>query len=46
MKLWDLTKGTVVKTFGPLADPVTAVAFSRDYLQIGAVAPMPTEPVE
>ena len=23
VKLWDLTKGTVLKTFGPLADPVS-----------------------
>jgi WD40 repeat protein len=38
VKLWDLTKGTVVKTFGPLADAVSAVAFSRDYTQIGAAA--------
>ncbi len=38
VKLWDLTKGTVLKTFGPLTDPVTAVAFSRDYLQVGAAA--------
>ena len=38
VKLWDLAKGTVAKTFGPLADPVSAVAFSRDYTQIGAAA--------
>jgi WD40 repeat protein len=38
VKLWDLTKGTVLKTFGPLADPVSAVVFSRDYTQVGAAA--------
>ena len=28
----------MLKTFGPLADPVTAVAFSKDFLQVGAAA--------
>ncbi len=38
VKLWDLAKGTVLRTFGPLTDPVSAVAFSRDYSQVGAAA--------
>jgi WD40 repeat protein len=38
VKLWDLTKRTVIKTFGPLTDPVKAVVFSRDFTQIGAAA--------
>jgi WD40 repeat protein len=38
VKLWDLTTGKVVKPFGPLADPISTVAFSRDFTQIGAAA--------
>ncbi|HMF20354.1 MAG TPA: WD40 repeat domain-containing protein, partial [Gemmataceae bacterium] len=38
VKLWDLTKGTVLKTFGPLPDAIKAVAFSKDFTQIGAAA--------
>jgi WD40 repeat protein len=41
VKLWNLPgakEAAVVRTFGPLADPVTAVAFSRDYTQVGAAA--------
>jgi WD40 repeat protein len=38
VKLWDLAKGTVIKSFGPLADPVRAAAFSKDYTQIAAAA--------
>jgi WD40 repeat protein len=41
VKLWGLAPGkepAVVKTFGPLPDPVTAVAFNRDFTQIGASA--------
>jgi WD40 repeat protein len=38
VKLWDLATGKVLKTFGPLADPVSAVAFSRDFTQVGASA--------
>src|SRR5205823_10282978 len=34
VKLWDLTKSAVLKTFGPLADPVRAVAVSKDYTQV------------
>jgi WD40 repeat protein len=36
VKLWDLAKGQALKTFGPLADPVRAVAFNRAGTQIGA----------
>jgi WD40 repeat protein len=38
VKLWDLTAGKPLKSFGPLPDPVSAVAFSRDFTQIGAAA--------
>jgi WD40 repeat protein len=38
VKLWDVTTGKVLKSFGPLADPVTAVAFSRDFNQVGAAS--------
>lgn len=40
VKLWDLTKAPVValKAFGPVADPVSSVAFSRDFTQVGATA--------
>ncbi len=34
--LWDLTTGKSVRSFGPLADPVTAVVFSRDSTLAGA----------
>jgi WD40 repeat protein len=36
VKLWDLTTGKVVRTYGPMGGPVTAVAFSRDFVQVGA----------
>jgi WD40 repeat protein len=41
VKLWALAPGkdpAVVKTFGPLPDPVTAAVFNRDFTQIGAAA--------
>src|SRR5439155_1211409 len=38
VKLWDLTKGTVVKAFGPLKEPITTAAFNRDFTQVGAAA--------
>jgi WD40 repeat protein len=38
VKLWDLTKGTVLKTFGPLNAPIQAVTFNRDFTQIGVAA--------
>ncbi len=38
VKLWDLAQGKVVRAFGPLADPVSAVAFSRDFALVGAAA--------
>ncbi|MBY0527075.1 MAG: hypothetical protein K2R98_27015 [Gemmataceae bacterium] len=38
VKLWTLADGKVVRTFGPLADPVTAVTFNRDFTQVGAAA--------
>jgi WD40 repeat protein len=37
-KLWNLTTGKLDRTFVPLDDPVSAVAFSRNYLQVGAAA--------
>jgi WD40 repeat protein len=36
LKLWDLTTGKPTRTIGPLADPVKAVAYSRDFTQVGA----------
>jgi WD40 repeat protein len=38
VKLWDLAKANVLKTFGPVADPVSAIAFSRDFTKIGVAA--------
>ncbi|HEV3203937.1 MAG TPA: WD40 repeat domain-containing protein [Gemmataceae bacterium] len=41
VKLWNLPgnqQPQVAKTFGPLADAVTAVAFNRDCTQVGAAA--------
>src|SRR5262249_32348373 len=36
VKLWDLAKGTAIRTFGPLADPVSALAWSRDNTLLAA----------
>lgn len=36
VKLWDLAKANVIKPFGPVADPIKAVAFSRDFTKIAA----------
>jgi WD40 repeat protein len=38
VKLWDLETGNAVKTFGPLDEPVSAVALSRDSQQAAAAA--------
>jgi WD40 repeat protein len=38
VKLWDLAKAAVIKTFGPVADPVRAIAFSKDYTQVAVAA--------
>jgi WD40 repeat protein len=38
VKLWDLAKGAVLKSFGPLAEPIKAIAFSKDYTQVAAAA--------
>jgi WD40 repeat protein len=38
VKLWDLAKGTVVKAWGPMKEPVAAATFSRDFSQVGAAA--------
>jgi WD40 repeat protein len=38
VKLWDLATGKVAKTFGPLPDAVTSVAFSPEFMQVGATA--------
>jgi WD40 repeat protein len=38
VKLWDLAKGADIKTFGPLADPIKGIAFSKDYTQVAAAA--------
>src|SRR2546429_6772797 len=34
--IWDLATGKAALSVGPLADPVTAIAFSRDYTAIAA----------
>jgi WD40 repeat protein len=36
VKLWDLSTGKSLRTIGPLADPVSAAVYSRDFSQIGA----------
>lgn len=38
VKLWDVSKGQVLKTFGPLPDAVRTVAFNRAGTQIAAAA--------
>jgi WD40 repeat protein len=38
VKLWDLAKANVLKSFGPVADPIRAVTFSRDFTKIGMAA--------
>ncbi len=35
VKLWDLAKASVLKSFGPVADPIKAIAFSKDFTKIG-----------
>lgn len=37
-KLWDLTKNAVVKSFGPLPEPIKFATFNRDFTQIGLAA--------
>ena len=38
VKLWDLTKNAVLKSFGPLAEPIKFATFNRDFTQIGVAA--------
>lgn len=38
VKLWDLAKATVLKTFGPVADPIKAVTFSKDFARVGVAS--------
>lgn len=38
VKLWDLAKANVLKSFGPVAGPIKAVAFSKDFTKIGVAA--------
>jgi WD40 repeat protein len=38
VKLWDLAKANVLKSFGPVADPIKAVAFSKDFTKVGVAA--------
>lgn len=38
VKLWDLTKNAVLKTFGPVAEPIRFAGFNRDFTQIGVAA--------
>ena len=38
IKLWDLAKANAIKTFGPVVDPIKAIAFSKDFTKIGVAA--------
>jgi WD40 repeat protein len=38
VKLWDLAKANVLKSFGPVDDPIKAVAFSKDFTKVGVAA--------
>src|SRR5207244_3218850 len=38
VKLWDVAEARMVRSFGPLPDAVTAVAFSRDFTHAVAAA--------
>jgi len=38
VKLWDLAKSAVTKSFGPLAEPIKSAVFSRDFAWIGVAA--------
>jgi WD40 repeat protein len=38
VKIWEAATGKLLRTFVPLDDPVSAVAFSRDYTRVGAAA--------
>src|SRR5262249_47777349 len=38
VKLWDLATSKASRTIGPLADAVNAVAYNRDFSQVGAAA--------
>jgi WD40 repeat protein len=37
IKVWNLADGKAVQTLGPITDAVSAVTYSRDFTQIGAV---------
>jgi WD40 repeat protein len=38
VKIWDLAKNVVLKTFGPLPDRIKFAAYNRDFTQVGAAA--------
>ncbi len=38
VKLWDPVKASVLKSFGPVADPIKAVAFSKDFTKVAVAA--------
>lgn len=38
IRLWDLAKMSPVKSFGPLADPIKAIALSKDFTKVGVAA--------
>jgi WD40 repeat protein len=38
VKLWTIATGKLDRTFGPMAEAVSAVAFSRDFTQVAATA--------
>ncbi len=38
VRLWEISQGKDIKTYGPVEEPMQFVAFSRDYNQIGAAS--------
>jgi WD40 repeat protein len=38
VKLWDLVKGTVLKTFGPVEEAIQQASFSKDSTQVAAAS--------
>lgn len=38
VKVWDIAKSNLLKSFGPVADPITGVAFNKDFTRVGAIS--------
>jgi len=36
VKLWDVPKANVLRSFGPVADPIKAITFSKDFTRVAA----------